>query len=148
MAVKISTKGRYGLRAMMELGLHHPEGPVMLSTIAENQGISEKYLHAILSSLKAAGLIRSIRGAGGGYCLVHHPKQIRLSEIMRALEGSLSLSDCISDTDLCERSKDCSTRLLWVELNEMIWNRLSDLSLSDIVELERKKRYPPLMYNI
>ena len=95
MSIKLSTKGRYGVRAMVDLAKRFGEGPVLVRSIAERQEISGKYLHALLASLKSAKLVRSVRGSGGGYALARAPEEIMLNEILEALEGPFSLVDCV-----------------------------------------------------
>lgn len=132
--LRFSTKGRYGVRAMMELAMHLPGEPVLMSTIAERQGISRKYLHALLTSLRAAGLVRSVRGAQGGYTLSRLPAQIKVSEVVEALEGPLALTDCVIEDGICHRSPDCTSRRLWVELSTVLRQHLASLTLQDLVE--------------
>ncbi|MBM4319859.1 MAG: Rrf2 family transcriptional regulator [Deltaproteobacteria bacterium] len=135
--VRFSTKGRYGLRAMMELALHHPGEPVLMSTIAERQEISRKYLHALLTSLRAAGLVRSVRGAQGGYTLGRPASQIRLREVVEALEGPLALTDCVFDSTVCNRAPGCKARKLWSDLSRTLRGHLEAMSLQDLIGDER-----------
>ncbi len=139
-AVKISTRSRYGLRALIELALQHGKGPLMMQTIAENQNISRKYLDAIFATLKTAGLIRSRRGVGGGHVLAKDPEEIRLGDVMRALEGPLSLVDCVQDPEVCEASHRCVTRGVWAEVGEAIENVLDNITLADLVKKHQKKK--------
>jgi Rrf2 family protein len=131
--MKLSTKGRYGLRALLVLAQHYKtESPVLLSTIAEDQEISPKYLHAILTQLKLNGIVRSIRGSGGGFTLSRRPETIRISEVLKILEGSLSLVDCVDDINICHRAPSCITRRLWIHLSEMIENKLKNITLEEL----------------
>ena len=102
--MKLSTRGRYGVRLMLDLALHYGEGPIFLKDIAERQGISEKYLWQLINPLKTTGLINSQRGAHGGYVLGKAPERISLKEILQILEGSLCLVDCVDNPSFCERS--------------------------------------------
>ena len=118
--MKLSTKGRYGARLMQDLAVHYGNGngPVLLKDIAERQGISEKYLGHLIAPLKAAGLINSTRGAHGGYMLAKGPSGITLKEVIQALEGSLSLAECIDAPCVCHRVKSCVTRDILEEMGE------------------------------
>ncbi len=139
MSLKLSTKGRYGLRAMIDLAGYYGEGPVLVRSVAERQGISSKYLHALLASLKSAGLVRSLRGSGGGYSLAKAPDTIRVSEILEALEGPVSIVDCVNEAGLCERAQGCVAREIWGQLNEAIENVLEGLSLQDLLTRQEEK---------
>ena len=101
--MKLSTKGRYGARLMLELALEYGKGPVLLKEVAERQEISEKYLGHLISPLKAAGLINSTRGAHGGYTLAKASKDITLAEVVQAVEGNLSVVECVSSPGVCSR---------------------------------------------
>ena len=131
--MRVSTKGRYGLRAMFELAWSFGEGPLLMSAIAERQGLSRKHLHALLTSLKSAGLVRSIRGPGGGFVLTRSPDQIKLSEVLRALEGPLSLVDCVADRRSCDRANRCAARGVWQKLSGAIEEVLDGVTLEDLV---------------
>ena len=146
--MKLSTRGRYGLRAMFELALSFEKGPILMKTIAENQDISHKYLHALLTSLKSAGLVRNIRGLGGGYLLTKPPSEIRISEVVGILEGSLSPVECVRDKSLCKRADLCVARDVWCDLGETIENMLSGLTLYDLIARMKKKEAEPQMYYI
>ena len=138
--MQISTRGRYGLRAMFELAQSFGQAPVLMSTVAERQGLSRKYLHALLTALKTAGLVRSVRGAGGGFVLTRPPAEIRLSDVMHALEGSLALVDCVTDERLCGRADRCPARHVWQEVAQAIENVLDNVTLEDLVTPDDKKR--------
>lgn len=130
--LRVSTKGRYGVRAMLELAIGYGDGPILMSTISENQEVSRKYLYALLSSLKAAGLVRSVRGTGGGYVLARNPSEITLGDIIRALEGSLCLVDCVDDESVCDRSAACVAREVWQKLSARIELFLNGMTLADL----------------
>jgi len=132
----MSTRGRYGLRAMLELARRFDESPVLMGALAEREGISRKYLHALLTVLKSAGLVRSVRGAGGGFVLARSPSEIRLSEILHALEGSLSLVDCVMDKRACGKASRCTARRVWQELNGAIEDVLASVTLEDLIASE------------
>ena len=131
--MKISTKGRYGMRLMVELACSFPsKKPVLLREIAEKQGISVKYLEQIVMLLKNAKLIRSIRGAKGGYLLIKAPSEIRLSEVLEALEGNIDITECVGYPDLCDKSDNCVTREIWETISSKIREFLYSLTLEDI----------------
>jgi Rrf2 family protein len=131
--MRISTRGRYGLRAMLELARSFGEAPVLMSAIAARQGLSRKHLHTLLTSLKSAGLVRSVRGPGGGFVLSRSPDRIRLSEILHALEGPLSLVHCVADKRECERSNGCPAHNVWQQLSKTIESTLDSVTLKDLV---------------
>lgn len=131
--MKLSTKGRYGLKAMFELSLRQQDGPVPLKQIAQKQNISEQYLEQIFSALKKSGLIKSVRGAQGGYLLVKEPKDIRVGDILTVLEGPVSLSDCIIDEDVCSNSKVCVTKVVWERLKKGIEDVINSITLQDMI---------------
>lgn len=132
--LKISTKARYGLRALSELAAHHGEGPLSMQSIAERQGLSRKYLHALLSSLREAGFVRSVRGAAGGYELVQPPEEIMLDAVFTALEGPICLVDCQGED--CHRGGQCATGKLWKKLSALLSDALGKMSLRDLLQLE------------
>lgn len=146
--MRLSTRGRYGLRAMLELALGFNKGPVLMQTIAENQEISLKYLHALLTTLKSAGLVRSVRGTGGGYLLTRPPSEIRISEVAEVLEGSLSPAECVKDKSVCKRADHCVTRDVWRDLGDAIESMLSSLTLCDLITRMKNREASPQMYYI
>jgi Rrf2 family cysteine metabolism transcriptional repressor len=129
----ISTRGRYGLRAMFELARGFGQTPVLMSTVAERQALSRKYLHALLTSLRTAGLVRSVRGAGGGFVLTRPPAEIRLSEVLHALEGPLSLVGCVADPRACDRASRCPARRVWKQVADAVENVLDNVTLEDLL---------------
>ena len=137
--MKISTKGRYGTRAMLDIGSNYGNGPVSLRELAERQGISMKYMEQIVPLLKTSGLVRSTRGARGGYVLARKPQDISLRDIVQALEGSWSLVDCVDDNSLCARAKECVTYEIWNELNLAIQKILDSTSLQDMIDRHWEK---------
>ena len=147
--MKLSTKGRYGTRLMLDLALHYGEGPVFLKDVAERQEISEKYLGHLISPLKATGLINSTRGAHGGYTLAKPPQQITLGEVIQAVEGNLTLVECVTAPNVCHRVSFCVTRDIWEEIGEKMMGVLDSTTLQDIVDRQRQKqKLHPLMYSI
>ena len=147
--MRLSTKGRYGARAMLDLALNSGKGPVLLRDIAKRQEVSEKYLEHSITTLRKAGLVRSIRGARGGYVLAKSPSQIRLSEIMQVLEGSMAPVECVDDPQVCQRAQLCVTRDIWAKIKEAVDNILESITLEDMVERQNRKRNSKgIVYNI
>jgi Rrf2 family protein len=112
----------------------------MMQAIAESQGVSRKYLDSIFSSLKTSGIVRSRRGVGGGHMLAKEPDKIRLGDVLRALEGPLSLVDCVGEPDLCDRSHRCVTRDVWQDVGQAIEQVLDHVTLEDLVNKHLKRR--------
>ena len=137
--MKLSTRGRYGVRLMLELALHYGEGPILLKEIAERQGVSEKYLWQLINPLKTMGLVTSQRGMYGGYALGKAPEVITLREILQILEGSLCLVDCVDNPSLCERSPSCISRDIWGEASRDMQRTLQDTTLAAMVERQKNK---------
>jgi Rrf2 family protein len=148
--MKISTKGRYGLRAMIDLAAYGSENqPVFLSEIAKRQGISDKYLEHIFSALQKAGLVRAVRGKKGGYLLSRSANEITLNEILQVLEGPCVLVNCVSDSSLCDRGELCAARDIWAMLGEKIMEILKGITLADLTERQKEKsQYKALIYQI
>lgn len=130
--MKLSTKGKYGVKAMVELAINYGGDPISIKTIGKRQDISEYYLEQLFSSLRKAKLIKSIRGAQGGYVLSRDPKDITVAEIMDVLEGPIEIADCI-DGISCDNIDCCATRLLWKRIKENIDTVLLSTTLEDIV---------------
>ena len=146
--MKLSTRARYGTRFMFDLARHYGEGPIYLGDIARRQEISEKYLGNIVRPLKNAGLIRAQRGAHGGYMLSRHPGHINLFEVVRAVEGPLSLVECITDPEVCSHSNACIHRDVWNEVHQSIVRTLTSITLYDLVEKYRKGQKTGILYHI
>lgn len=136
MALRLSTKARYGLRALISLARHYGEGPIMAKIIAKEEDISENYLEQIMELLRRSGIVRSVRGAQGGFILVKSPQEIKIKEIIDILEGPVILVDCLSSPEVCKRSKDCPARTLWEELKGNIVQFLESKSLVDLISNE------------
>lgn len=131
--MKLSTKGRYGVKAVFELALNYGSEHVPLKAIADKQNISEHYLEQLFAQLRKAGIVKSIRGAYGGYALSRPPAQITAYDIIRVLEGTIEVSDCVEGTS-CTNSDCCSTRLLWVRIQDSIDSVLKSTTLQDMVD--------------
>jgi len=134
--LKITTKGRYGLRALIDLAQYSEIEPVSISSIAVRQGISERYLEQLMTLLKKAGLIKSIRGAGGGYVLAKDIEDISVGDILRALEGSLEPVECtgFNQEASCEAAGGCVTKYVWQRINESINQTVNEISLKQLVD--------------
>ena len=134
--LKITTKGRYGLRALIDLAKYSEIEPVSINSIATRQGISERYLEQLMTLLKKAGIIKSIRGAGGGYVLARELSEISVGDVLRALEGSLEPVECaaFSQEDSCEAAGGCVTKYVWQRINESINQTVNEISLKQLVD--------------
>ena len=137
--MKLSTKVRYGVRAMIDLAQHQSDKPVLVKMISERQEISKKYLESLLASLKAAGLLRSIRGAKGGYLLARDPAEITMEMIVSALDGPPILVECVTHPELCDRSSACSAHGLWEQMTKSLQKTLSNTTLADLALTTTKK---------
>ncbi|HEX9896091.1 MAG TPA: Rrf2 family transcriptional regulator [Dehalococcoidales bacterium] len=147
--MKLSTKGRYAMRAMLDLAQHYGEGLVLLKDVAHRQEVSERYLEHLFLTLKAASLVTSVRGARGGFQLTRPPSEVKLIDIVCACEGQLSIVECVADPESCKRSKRCATRDVWVELQAAMDGVLESQTLQDLVERQqRKEQIATKMYNI
>ena len=133
--MKISTKGRYGLKAMYDLALHHGKMPVPLAQISERQDISLSYLEQLFSQLKKAKLVKSIRGAHGGYILNREPNEITVGNVLEVLEGTLVPVACASDPnhEHCDKSGDCVTKSIWEKIHRSISDVVDSITLQDMV---------------
>lgn len=138
--MKISTKGRYALRLMLDIAIYGKGDLVRIKDIAERQEISDKYLEQIISTLNKAGYVKSIRGPQGGYHLTKEPKQYTVGMILRLTEGSLAPVACLEDEEnQCDRQGDCVTLLLWKKLDEAIKGVVDSVTLADLVEWQQAK---------
>ncbi|OGN99086.1 MAG: hypothetical protein A2Y58_03520 [Chloroflexi bacterium RBG_13_51_52] len=140
--MKLSTRTRYGTRALLELALHKGEGPVFLKDIARQQQLSLSYLEHLVTPLISGGIIRSIKGPKGGVVLAKKPGDIKMIDIALLLEGSLAPVECIDNPDICERSAQCVTRDIWGEVKEAMDGVLEKTTLQDLVERQKKKGLP------
>ena len=149
--MKISTKGRYGLRAMIDLASHgRSSAPVFLSEIARRQDVSEKYLEHIFSTLQKGGIVKAQRGRKGGYLLNRAADQITLNDIISVLEGPCgNLVDCVNDVNSCSKTGTCVTREIWALLGNKIEEVLSEYTLASLVRMQQLKTLnDPMMYYI
>ena len=134
--MKLSTKGRYGLKAMVDLAIHGSEGQIALKSIAERQDISENYLEQLFATLRKAGLVKSVRGSQGGYTLSQSSESITVGEILRALEGSLTPAECVSELETmkCSKSEECITRTIWEKIRDKVNEVVDSITLADLIE--------------
>lgn len=137
--MKLSTKGRYSVRFMIDLALHYGEGPILLKDIAERQEISDKYLWQLIPPLKNMGLVTSFRGAHGGYTLAKPAKEITLKDIVTTVEGPLHLVDCVDDPSICGRADICVSRELWDEIAHKLLEVLESYTLDELAQKQREK---------
>jgi len=139
--MKLSTKGRYGLRAVLDLAIHAEEEAVALSQIAERQGISINYLEQLIAKLKKAGIVNGIRGAQGGYILAIPATEISVGDILRALEGNLNPVDCSEvnkGESICSNSDLCVTKYVWKRISDSINDAVDGIKLSELVEESKR----------
>ena len=136
-AVSFSTKGEYGVRLMVQLGRHFGQGPASLAEIAAEEDLPRAYLEQLVMSLRDAGLVTSTRGAHGGYELARAPREIRMGEVLRALEGPIAPMMCASDdpehATVCDRSSRCTVNILWVRVRDAVTGALDGMTLADLV---------------
>lgn len=137
--MKISTKGRYGLRVLLDIATHQDHGPVILRDISKRQEISEKYLWQVINPMKSAGFVASARGAKGGYTLARNIDEITLLDVVTALEGPVCVVDCVDAPEGCSRSTGCVTRDVWKQVEESIKETMAGITLKKLVKDEREQ---------
>ena len=139
--MKLSTKGKYGVRALFEIAKHYGQGPLSIKEIAERQGISLSYLEQILHRLGRAGIIDSVRGPHGGYALARKPAGLTIGDVVRALEGPIALSHCLEPGEggSCYQADDCVARMVWAKVGEKIEAALDSISFDDLLRQYRGK---------
>jgi Rrf2 family transcriptional regulator, cysteine metabolism repressor len=137
--MKLSTKTRYGTRGLLELALHYEQGPLSLAAIAAREEISVKYLESLLGMLRSAGLVRSARGAQGGYVLARSPQEISLRDIFEVLEGPEAFVPCTDDALACSRWADCVTKEVWAQMYAAAMQVLQGTSLADLVQRAQER---------
>ena len=143
--MKLSTRGRYATRALLELALRPGDNPATLKDIAQRQQISIRYLEHLITPLVAAGIVRSMRGPRGGISLARSPQEIKLSEVIQLLEGSTAPVECLDNPAVCDRSATCVTRDVWGELRKAMDNVLDSTTIADLVERQKLKTQPQNM---
>jgi len=132
--MRLSTKGRYGLIAMVDLAMHSNDETVSVNSIAARQCLSESYLEQLIAKLKKAGLVNSIRGINGGYTLAKDPQHISVGDILRSLEGNLSVVECTDNDSECAKFDSCVTKYVWKRINDSINTVVDSMTLQEIVE--------------
>ncbi|MBU0711855.1 Rrf2 family transcriptional regulator [bacterium] len=137
--MRLSTRGRYGTRLMLQLAQNYKNGPVLLKDIALKEDISTGYLEHLLPPLKAIGLVSATRGAHGGYTLAKPPSEISLRDIVQSLEGSLSPVECLDTPSVCSRVQRCVSRDIWKLLRDSIYQTLESKTLEDLITLQKEK---------
>lgn len=131
--MKLSTRSRYGARILVDLARHKDQGPVQIGEISKRQDISVKYLEQLIRPLKQANLVTSVRGPKGGHLLAENPKNITLGQVVRLFEGQTDLVECVSFPDKCPMSDDCQVRLAWQDATEVLYDKLDDTTISDLI---------------
>ena len=139
--IRVSTKGRYGTRLMVNLARHYNSGhkAVILKSVAAEEEISIRYLEQIIIPLKIYKLVKSIRGAGGGYTLARKPSEITVCQILEALEGSCGLVDCVDDEDFCDRVPSCAAYDIWKEASRRLKDYFQSVTLESVLDVHEKK---------
>ena len=132
--MKLSSRSRYGFRALLELAIAHGSDPLQIRTIAEQQKISNKYLEQLIAMMKSAGLVKSVRGPKGGYLLAKVPNEIKLSKVFTALESPLVVVECLEYAEYCSKCTDCVTRQVWSKMQNTIMGVLESMTLQDLVD--------------
>lgn len=131
--MKLSTRGRYGIHAMYDLACNFNAGPQPIKAIAERQGIPEAYLEQLFAVLRREQLIKSVRGAQGGYILSREPEDMTVGDVLRALEGGLNLVDCLLEEDTCGKSCACPSRIVWLKIRDGLNAIVDGISLQDMI---------------
>ncbi|HAM51610.1 MAG TPA: transcriptional regulator [Nitrospiraceae bacterium] len=134
--LRLSTKGQYGVRAMFEIARSYPDNPVTIKEISERQDVSIAYLEQILNKLRRSGLVKSVKGPGGGYLLTKKPGDISIASILKELEGPVAITSCLNPEEGCSRVEGCVTHLLWKSLGANIEAFLETITLYDLLERE------------
>ena len=138
--MKLSTRTRYGIRAILELAEYYGKGPLQLRIIAHDQGVSVKYLEQLMAMLKSAGIVRSVRGSKGGYVLAKSPAKIKVSDCFECLEGTVITTECVESDSYCERKNNCMARQLWADVQNAVMGVLESMTLQTIVDRSKKNK--------
>ncbi|MBR3503233.1 MAG: Rrf2 family transcriptional regulator [Clostridia bacterium] len=138
--MKLSTRSRYGIHAMYDLACFAAGEPQPIKAIAERQKIPEAYLEQLIGPLRRSGLVKSVRGAQGGYLLARAPEEITVGAVMRALEGDINLVDCLAEEDACERAGSCAARIVWRRVNDGLRQIVDGITLRDIMNDDERVR--------
>lgn len=135
--MKVSTKGRYGLRVLLDVAMNQARGPVILRDISQRQGISEKYLWQVINPLKGAGLVNAARGARGGYTLAKSPSAISVLDVVTIMEGPVNVVDCVEKPSACARSSACVVRGAWSEIEQRLREVMAKITLAELMQKQR-----------
>lgn len=148
--MKVSSKGEYGIRALIELAHHYGESrPTQSSEIANRQRVPESYLEQLLTTLRRSGFIRSVRGPQGGHALIRDPRTLRVSEVIEALEGPVMPSDCLDEASNCGgRDQECAQRQMWSDVRDAILSVLDNTTIAELAERDRAALPTGARYNI
>ena len=138
--MKLSTRTRYGVRAVLELAENYGKGPLQLKAIAQAQELSVKYLEQLMAVLKSAGIVTSVMGAKGGYILAKSPDEIKVSDCFNCLEGPVITTECVDNSSFCPRTTDCVARGLWVEVQGAIMTVLQSKTLQNLVDEAKENK--------
>ena len=144
--MRLSTRGRYATRALLDLALHYQESPVTVRDIAKRQRLSAQYLEHLIAPLKAAGLVKSVRGANGGFILGKEPSLITISDIVQAAEGSTALVACVDDPDSCSRAPYCPTRRVWADATRAMDSVLESTTIQSMMDEHTAMMMPSGIY--
>ena len=145
--MKLSTRGRYGTRLMIELAKHYGKGPLRISEISKSQGITVKYLEQLIIPLKKADLIDSVRGPKGGHMLCKSPDKITLWEVLNLLESKLTLVDCVTDESQCDHARQCVVRPVWGRAYNAMMDVFKETSLADVLRADKDGHNPIDSFN-
>ena len=141
--MKLSARGRHSMEAMFDLAIHYGEPrPIMIEKVAQRRHISKQYLAQLFIPLRIAGLVRSVRGANGGFVLARSPEEIKLSDVIRATEGSTAPAECVDDPKVCWKGDQCITRDIWVDIKRETDKILESVTLKDLVQRWRESGLP------
>lgn len=132
--MKLSARSRYATRLLLDLALYKSESPLRTTVLSESTGITVQFIEQIIRPLKKAGLIVSVRGASGGHILDKDPKTITVGDVVRIMEGGISLTDCVSDSGICKRSPICKTRKVWKRASKVLEDELDSITIADLMD--------------
>lgn len=144
--MKLTMKGDYGLRAMMDMAMYYGQGPIESSDIARRQYVPEQYLNQILMVLRKDGLVKSLRGPKGGHMLARPPSEITMAQVMQALEGYVPPMECLPDPDVCKLSPGCALRSVWQQIDEMTQQILKNTTIEDLALRHRAGNAETMYY--
>lgn len=137
--MRVSTKGRYGLRILLDVAVYQAKGPVALRDISKRQAISQKYMWQVVNPLKVSGILRATRGAHGGYVLARPPSAISMRDVVDVLEGEVSVAACVQQPQTCCRGGDCTAREAWSQVERKLNEALESITLQDLIEREQER---------